>query len=240
MANRDAPTRTISKIGGVLYLIIIAIGVFGEAFVRSRIVVSGDAGATAANLRSMESLWRLGIAGEFVLLICGTCLTLIFYLLLRPVSKDLAVLMVFFNVISLAVEAMAGMNLVEALFPLGTAGYVTAFSPEQLYAMASLSVKAHGYGFGVALIFFGCTCVIIGQLILRSGYLPKTIGVLMLLAGVCYLVNSFALLLAPAVADRLFPAILLPAFVAELSFGLWLLVKGVNAEEWKRWEGRPA
>jgi len=215
-----ASPRALSRIGGLLYLIIIVIGLFGEAFVRNRIVVPGDATATAANIKSFESLWRFGIAAELVLLICAVGLTIIFYVLLRPVSRDLALLAVFFNLVSLAVEAVAALNLVAALFPLGNDAYLGAFEPKQLYAMASMSVKSHGYGFGVALIFFGCECVILGYLIFRSGFLPKTVGVLMQIAGVCYLVNSFALLLAPSLANRMFPVILIPAFVGEASLCL--------------------
>jgi hypothetical protein len=230
----EASPRVLSRIGGVLYLIIIALGFFEEAFVRSRIVVSGDSTATAANIRSLESLWRFGIAAEFALLISAVILTLILFILLRPVSRGLAMLAVFFNLVTIAVEAVAALNLAAALFPLENVGSLTAFQPEQLNAMAMLSVKSHSYGFGVALIFFGCECLVLGHLIYRSGYLPRTIGVLMLIAGVCYLTNSFALLLAPDIASRLFPAILLPAFVGEASLALWLLVKGVNVEKWKR------
>jgi hypothetical protein len=233
MDEHEVSPGALSRIGGVLYLIIIVIGLFGEAVVRNGIIVSGDAMATAANLRSMESMWRFGAAAEFVLLICAVALTLIFFVLLRPVSRDLALLATFFNLVSVAVEAVSALNLVAALFPLGSVAYLTAFQPAQLYAMATLSIKAHGYGFGVALIFFGCDCLVLGYLIFRSGYLPKTVGVLMQIAGVCYLVNSFALLLAPTVANRLFPAVLIPAFVGEASLCLWLLVKGVNVEKWQ-------
>ena len=230
----EASPQVLARIGGVLYLIIIVLGLFGEAFVRDRIIVSGDATATAANIRSLESLWRFGIAGEFLLLICATVLTLILFALLRPVHRDLALLTVFFNLVTIAVEAVAALNLVAALFPLGNAGYLRAFEPEQLHAMASLAVKSHSYGFGVALIFFGCECLVLGYLIFRSGYLPKTIGVLMQIAGLCYLANSFALLLAPRLASLMFPAILMPALVGEASLCLWLLFKGVNAEAWRR------
>ena len=228
-----------ARIGGALYLTIIVIGLFGEAFVRDRLIVSGNAAATAANVMSHESLWRFHIAAEIFLLICAVALLLILFVLLRPVSRDLALLAVFFNLVSIGIEAATTMYLLEALFPLGNAGYLKAFTPEQLYAMASLSLKSHGYGFGVSLLFFGCFCVIVGYLIFRSGYLPKTIGVLMQIAGVCYLTNSVALILSPAVANRLFPAILVPAFVGELSLCLWLLVKGVNVEKReKTWAGR--
>ncbi len=245
IARDDHEVRTspqiYARIGGVLYLIIIIVGLFGEAFIRNKIIVSGDATATAANIRSLESLWRFGIAAEFVLLICAVGLALIFFVLLRPVSRDLALLAVFFNLVTIAVEAAATLNLVAALFPLRNAGYLRAFEPEQLYAMASLSVESHGYGFGVALIFFGCFCLILGYLIFRSGYLPKALGVLMQVAGLCYLTNSFALIVSPSLADRLFPAILLPAFVGEASLCLWLLVKGVNVSKWKaRASAKPA
>jgi Domain of unknown function (DUF4386) len=229
-----ASPRALARIGGVLYLVIIVLGLVGETVVRARIVVPGDATATAANLRSMESLWRLGIAGELFLLICSVVLALILYVLTRPVSKDLALLAAFFNLISISIEAAYSLQLVEALFPLGNAGYLKAFAPAQLHAMASLSARSHVYGFGVALVFFGCFCLVIGYLIFRSGYLPKAVGVLMQIAGLCYLTNSFALVLAPSVADRIFAAIAVSAFVGEASLCLWLLVKGVDVERWNR------
>ena len=221
-------TRVLSRIGGVLYLIIIVGGLIGEVFIRNRFIVSDDATATAANIRSLESLWRFGIATEFFMLACTVSLALIFFVLLRPVSKDLALLAVFFNLISIAVEAVNEQQLLAALFPLGSAEYLRAFAPEQLSAMASLSLESYSYGFGISLIFFGCECVVLGYLIFRSVYLPKAVGVLMVIAGLCYLTNSFALILAPNFASRIFPAILIPAFIGELSLCLWLLVKGVN------------
>jgi len=235
MTDRTVETspQLYARIGGVLYLIIIVVGIFDEAFVRNRIIVSGDATATAANIRSLESLWRFGIAAEFFLLICAVALTLIFFVLLRPVSRDLALLAVFFNLVSVAVEAAVQLYLLGALFPLGKAEYLRAFEPEQLYALASLSVKSHSYGFGVALIFFGCVCLILGYLIFKSGFLPKALGVLMQIAGLSYLTDSFALILAPTFANRIFPAVLVPAFVGEASLCLWLLVKGVNVEKWE-------
>ena len=243
-ARAEVTARTIetspqlyARIGGVLYLIIIIVGLLGEAFVRDRLIVSGDAAATAANIMSHESLWRFHIATELFLLICAVALLFILFALLRPVSRDLTLLAVFFNLVSIGIEAATTMYLLEALFPLGNARYLNAFTPQQLYATASLSLKSHGYGFSVSLIFFGCFCLIVGYLIFRSGYLPKTIGILMQIAGVCYLTNSFALVLSPAIANRLFPAILVPAFIGEASLCLWLLVKGVNVQRWKEQAG---
>jgi Domain of unknown function (DUF4386) len=125
------------------------------------------------------------------------------------------------------------LKLFEALFLLGSADYLKAFEPNQLNAMAYVAIKLDGYGFGIGLIFFGFACLVNGYLIFRSGYLPRILGVLMQIAGLCYLTNSFALLLAPTFADRIFPTILFPSFIAELSLCLWLLVKGVNVPKWK-------
>lgn len=227
-ANR---ARLVARVGGVLYLIVIVIGGLGEAVVRGRIVVPGNATATAANLRSMEWLWRLGVTGEIVLLMCATALALILYVLLRPVSRDLALLGAFFNLVSIAIEGVAAGALAAALLPM-TNAYVGAFTPEQLNVMAMLAVRSHSTGFGIALIFFAMECVILGYLIFRSGYMPRSIGVLMQIAGVCYAINSFAQLLSPQLSSRLFPAILLPSLIAELSLALWLLAKGVRAEKW--------
>jgi hypothetical protein len=224
--------RFLARVAGVLYLIVIALGALGEAVVRGSIVVPGNATATAANLRSMEWLWRLGVAGEVVLLTCAIALALILYILLRRVSRDLALAAVFFNLVSIAIEGVAAVSLAAALLPLMSAPYLNAFAPEQISALAMLSVRTHTAGFGIALIFFGAECVILGYLIYRSGYMPRSIGVLMEIAGICYVINSFALLLSPPLSSRLFPAILIPPLVAELSLAVWLLVKGVNAEKW--------
>jgi hypothetical protein len=230
-----------ARIGGVLYLIIIVVGTFGEAFVRNRLIVSGDATATAEKIRSSELLWRVSIAGELFMLTCAVALALIFYVLLRPVSRDLALLAAFFNLVSIALEAANKLHLLVTLFPLANADYLRVLDPEQLHALAYLSIKSHGYGFGVSLIFFGCVCLVLGHLIFRSGYLPKVLGVLMQIAGLSYLTNSFALILSPSLADRLFPAILLPAFVGEASLCLWLLAKGVDVSKWMAWaSAKPA
>jgi Domain of unknown function (DUF4386) len=233
----EVSPRVLARVGGVLYLIVIVAGVFGEAFVRDRLIVSADPAATADNIRAFEFLWRLGIAGNLFHLACAVALTWILYVLLRPVSKDLALLAAFFELVSIGVEAVSKLFLLEALFPLANAQYVKVFEPEQLHALAYLPTRSHAYGFGVSLIFFGCACVVLGYLILKSGYLPKFVGVLMQIAGLCYLTNSFALILAPAFADRIFPAILLPAFIGEASLCLWLIVKAVDVGKWRAQAG---
>jgi hypothetical protein len=235
MIDRSVETspQVYARSGGVLYLIIILLGIFGEAFVRGRIVVAGDAVATAANIMRMESLWRFGIAAEFISLVCTVALAMIYFVLLRPVSKELNLLATFLRLVSIVIEVVAAMGLVAALFPLGNAGYLKAFTPEQLYVLASLAIKSHSYGFSVSLLFLGCTFLIHGYLIYKSGYLPRVLGILIQVAGVGYLTNGFALILYPAVANQVFLAIIIPVFVGELSLCLWLLVKGVNVQKWQ-------
>jgi hypothetical protein len=231
--------KVYARAGGLLYLIIIVAGMLGELFVRDRIVVPGDAMATASNIMASPLLWRMGIVGDLIMHTCDVPLMMIFYVLLRPVSRNLARLALLFNFIQTAVLVANKLNLLMPLFLLGNADYLKAFEPRQLHALSYLFIRLHGHGFGVGLIFFGFTCLVLGYLIFRSGYLPKVLGVLMQIAGLCYLTNSFTLLLAPAIANRMFPFILLPPFVAELSLCLWFLVKGVNVEKWREQARRP-
>src|SRR4029450_11644257 len=128
-----------ARIGGALSLVNIALGFFG-VFVRGRIVVGRDAAATAANLRSMESLWRLGIAAELVALVCGVALATIYFVLLKPVSRELNLLATFLRLLSFAIEAVAALGLCAALFPLGDPPYLGAFTHDQRAAFRILAI----------------------------------------------------------------------------------------------------
>src|SRR5215813_5940384 len=188
----ETSPKLYARIGGFLYLIIIVIGLFGEGFVRERLIVSRDAAANAANISSHESLWRFHITAELFLLLCAVWLTLILFFLKR-VSHELALLAIFFNLVSTTREAASAMYLIQVVFPLGNSAYLKAFTPQQLYALAHLSVKPHAYGAGVAVIFYGAYCLVAGYLIFGSGFFPKLIGIGLQVAGFCYLINSFAL-----------------------------------------------
>jgi hypothetical protein len=242
MTSASAATspQVYARIGGLLYLIIIVAGMTGELFVRGSIVVSGNAAATANNVITSTSLWRAGIAGDLVMHICDVGVMLVFYVLLRPVSRNLALLALLFNLVQTAVLVANKTNLLLPVFLLGDATYLTAFTPQQLQALAYVSLRTHDYGFGFGLIFFGVECIVIGYLIFQSGYLPKVLGILMAFAGASYLTNSFALILYPTLASRLFPVIMLPPFVAESSLALWLVIKGVNLTKWAERAAAPA
>lgn len=231
-ASPATSPQVYARIGGLLYLIIIVAGAAGELLIRGPIVVSRDAAATANNIMASQFLWRAGIAGDLVMHMCDVGLMLVFYVLLRPVSRNLAMLVVLFNLVQTSVLVANKLNLMLPLFLLGDAEYLKAIPAQELQALSYVSLRTHDYGFGFGLIFFGAECIVAGYLIFRSGYLPKVLGILMQLAGACYLTNSFALILFPALASNLFPAIMLPPLVAELSMALWLLVKGVNLPKW--------
>jgi len=235
MANRatDIRPQAYARVGGILYLTIILAGASGELFVRGSLVVSGNAAATATNILASRYLWRAGVAGDLVMHVCDVGLMLVFYVLLRPVNRNLALLAILFNLVQTSVLVANKLNLVLPLFLLADAPYLKAFTPEQLQALSYVAIRTHDYGFALGLIFFGVECLVVGYLIIRSSYLPATLGVMMQIAGVCYLINSFADVVYPPIASRLFPFILLPAFIAELSLALWLLVKGVDLSKWR-------
>jgi hypothetical protein len=233
-ADLETSPQRCARLGGLLYVTIIVAGAAGELLIRGRLVVSGDPAATARNIAASPFLWRVGIAGDLLMHLCDVGLMLVFFVLLRPVSRNLALLAVLFNLVQSAVLVANKLNLLVPLFLLGDASYLNAFSLPQRQALAYVSLRVHDYGFGFGLAFFGMECLVVGYLIVRSGYLPKTIGLLMQLAGACYLVNTFALVLSPVVASKLFPVILLPPFIAESSLALWLLLKGVDATNWAK------
>jgi hypothetical protein len=233
----ETSPQVYARIGGVIYLIIVAAGIFGELFVRGKLIVPGNGAATAGNIMAHELLWRIGIACDLLMHLCDVPLMLIFYVLLRPVNRNLALLALLFNLVQTAVLVANKLNLLTTLFLSEGAYNLKGLEPHQLQALTYVYARVHGYGFSVGLMFFGCTCLVLGYLIFRSGYLPKILGILMQVAGLCYLTNSFVLIIAPALEGIIFPVILIPPFIAELSLCLWLLVKGVNVANWNKQAG---
>lgn len=156
---------------------------------------------------SNPGLFRVAIAAHVVVGLTNVPLALVFYELFRVVSRRLAALVVFFTLVATSAEM--------------------AFVAVQL---ANRSVSTAGYD--VSSVFFAFYGVTIGWLVIRSQFLPSVIGVLLMVGAVCYLVFGFADILAPSVSSHLVPWIQLPSLLGELSFTLWLLIAGVNAERW--------
>lgn len=228
----EARPNLYARIGGALYLVIIALGIFSQVFVRDKVIVAGDAVATAANLTAMETLWRAGIATEVLMAIATVMLAMVYYYLLRPVHKEINLLAALLRMTSVTVQTGALVFLLLALYPLLNPAFTKTFAPDQLAALASMAIRAHSYGYSMALLFTGCTFLVHGWLIFKSGYLPKFLGVLIEFAGIGYISNGFAQILFPNVAGLVFMTIILPVLIGETTLSLWLLIKGVNIDKW--------
>jgi hypothetical protein len=229
--------KTKARIAGLLYLIIIIGGAFAQLGVRDRLVVSGNAAATAQNIAAHALLYRLGFATEVFYLLILVPLVFLLYDLFSVVNRRLAPIMVLFAATGAAVQAVILLAHYTPLIFLGGSLYLNAFSTEQLQAAAFVSLRIFDYGYMIALAFFGCFCLVLGWLILRATFFLRVIGVLLAIEGVLYLTNSFTHFVAPAVGARVFP-FLLASGIAEVSLCLALLVYGVNAPRWREQAAR--
>jgi len=217
-----------ARIAGVLFLLSMVAGGFGEAYVPSKLIVSADAAATAANIRNFDFLYRLGFAAFLIESLCDITLVLILYALLKPVSKELSLLAAFFGLIGTALFAFAELFYFAPPLILGRA-YLNTFTPDQLNSLALLSLKFYGYAGMIFTAYYGMSWIVRAYLIFRSGYLPKLLGVLMAIGGIGFVVRNFLLVLAPAYASDV---LLMLMFPGGLTMTVWLLVKGVNVQKW--------
>lgn len=221
-----------ARIAGLLYLLITIAAPFGELFVRGKLLVKDDVAATATNILANESLYRLGGVADLIAFACDVALAALFYALLKPASRSASLQAAFFRLMHAAVVSVATLAYFAPLLLLGRS--TPGFATEQLHSLVSVCLQVHGQGYNIGLFFFGIHCVLVGYLIFRSTFLPRVLGPLMAIAGVCYLINSLATFLAPAFKAQIYPLILVPAGVAELSLMLWLIFAGLNAERWKQ------
>ena len=220
--------RLLARIAGVFYLIITACALFAYLYVRGQVIVPGDMARTAANILAHEQLYRTGFSAAVIVVICNPPMGLILYELLKVVNPRLALLALVFIIISTTIEAVNLFNYITPLFTLTLPEYRGAFDPDELQALARGPIRLFGYAFSVSLTFFGVFCALNGYLILRSKFLPAVLGLLMIVAGVTYWINSFQLFLALPI-----PYIQWVTLIAELSLALWLLVVGVNEAKWR-------
>lgn len=216
-----------ARIAGLLYLVIIVCGIFSEVFIRSSLIEAGNASATAANILASEGLFRIGFISDSIMLLSDVAIAVLFYVLLKPVSKTLALMAAAFRLTQASVLGLNLLNYYAALLLLKGTGYTAAFETEQLNSLAALFLEMHSHGYDLGLLFFGLSSLILGHLVTRSDYFPSILGYGLMAAAVVYLVGSFTLFLFPGYESMIMPAYIVP-LVAELSFCLWLLVKGVR------------
>jgi hypothetical protein len=226
------PLRRWTRIAGSLYLVIFVVYPL-STLVRSSLVVPGDAAATADNIRTQETLFRLGMAGEATIVLVEIVLAAVLYALLRPVSRTMSLAAALARVAEAVV--MAAGCLVTSVFTLllvSEPGYLAAFDADQRDALALFFQEANDDIVLVWGFFFALSLVLTGWLVHRSGFLPRLVGILLALAGVGYIVQSFGTFLAPGLTDTWALIVLVLAIPGELVFALWLLIKGVDEDKW--------
>jgi hypothetical protein len=219
-----------ARTAGILYLLIILTAGFAEGAVRGAMVVPGDATATASNIIGGESLFRLGFAADLVAFLADTAVSILLYLLLKPVSRSVALIAASFRL--LAHPAIGAVNLLNHFAPimLLNGAYGETLGAGQVEALSLFFLEAHGIGYLIAGAFFGVHCLLLGWLLYRSPLFPTLLGIFLAVAALGYLIESFGTFLAPQHQQIYAWIVLLPAVVAELSLCLWLLIKGVRRE----------
>lgn len=229
MAERhtDYALMPLARWAGGLYLIIIVCGIFGEAYVRASLLVPGDAPATAANILGAEGLFRSGFVADVLMLLSDVAIAVLFYLLLRPVSRTLALMAAAFRLTQAAVLGLNLLNYYAALLLLQGKVFAEAFSGEQLAGLAMLFLNLHSHGYDLGLLFFALSSLILGYLVSRAAYLPSLLGYGLIAAALVYLLGSLSRFLFPEYLSLIAPAYIIP-LVAELAFCLWLLFRGVR------------
>jgi Domain of unknown function (DUF4386) len=232
MKSDTSSVQRYARTAGALYLIIIVLGVLAQFFVREKLIHYGDAAVTAGNIAGADLLFRLGFFSDLLTIVCDVAMELLFYILLRHVNKNLAVLVVLFALLGDAIMATTELNQYAATLLLGSAKYLTPFTTAQLQSLVLFNLNAQTGGLLISMVFFGFHCLFLGYLIFKSSFFPKTIGVLVVIGGAALLTNSFASLVMPS--WDLPELILLPDFISELAFCVWLIVKGVNLQKWRQ------
>jgi len=215
-----------ARMAAVLYLIITVFAPFSMLYVPSTLIVPGDGATTASNILASEGLFRLAIVSDAVVFLLEIVLVVMLYVLLKPVSQTLSLVAAFARLAMTIVQGMNLLNYFAALLLLSGAGYLTVFEPDQLHALVLLFLNAHET---VALIwglFFGLHLLVLGYLVYQSGYIPRILGVVLVLTSVCYLTQSFGNILLPKYKE-IFATIGFLSII-ELAFPVWLLIKGVK------------
>jgi len=217
--------KKLTRITGILYLFVVIGGVFSEGFVWGVLIVPHDAMETARNVLDSEVLFMAGFLVELLVFACSASVAALLCALLLPVNRMLAILATTFRAIMVG---MLGINLLNVLIPLLLLNGISfqALNELQRQELSLLFMLAHRIGFSLALFFYGFHCLMLGYLLYRSGYIPRLYGVMLVFAGGCYFIHSCAMFVFPSFAAMLYPAILVPAFVAEFLLSLRLVVRG--------------
>jgi len=219
-----------AKLAGFLYLLIVPFAILGLLYVPSTLVVPGDAATTASNIMASETLFRLGIVSALIAQIIHIFAVLALYKLLKVVNKKHALLMVIFSLVGVPIAMLSELNQFATLLLLNGAEYLAVFTADQLQALAMMFLELHEYGLIIAWIFWGLWLFPMGYLVFKSGYIPKFLGVLLMIGCFGYLIDFLLAILFPSLnmENSGFTSI------GEFLLPLWLLIKGVNADVWEK------
>ena len=235
MTNRiaDISLRKAALVAGFGYLPVFILGGFANF---PNFIVPGDAATTVNNIMASESLFRTYIASWVIVLAFDTLVAWALYILLKPVHKSLSLLAAWFRLVFVAIFGIALVNLLSVLPLLSGADYLTVFEPNQLQAQAMSFVNAYTFGVNISFVFFGLHIFFLGYLIYKSDYIPRILGVLLIVASIGYFIDSFASILSSNYASNeiyFIMFIAVPAIISELSLTLWLIFKGRKIPELK-------
>ncbi len=223
----------IARLAGGLYLVYILVTILADAIGRSALIVAGDAAATARNIMVSGWQFRLGFMGDLVGGVLFFLTAWALYVLLKPVDRNLATLFMLLNLAGVAVQCVNDLNLLAAQLLLSGAGYLSVFPVDQLQAWAMLFLSLFKDGGWVCQIFFGAWLFPVGYLIYKSGFLPKILGIIWMVHCFVWLSTFVQFFLFPSFTAITYLSYPL-GLMAEFGLGLWLLIMGVNVEQWKK------
>ena len=229
MTNRiaDISQRKAARIAGFGLLIMTILMPFAYFFVFESLIVPGDAATTANNIMANEWLFRFIICSFLIVIICDVVVAWALYILLKPVNKSLSLLTSWFRLVYATIFGIALINLFNVLPLLSDSDYLTVFEPNQLHAQVMLFLNVFDYGLTIGSVFFGIHLFVLGYLVFKSGYIPRILGILVIVAGLGYLIDNIIIILLPNhnVAIGMF------TFIGEVLLLLWLLFKGVKDQQ---------
>jgi hypothetical protein len=232
MTNKEGMNspQKIARATAFMFLIIFFLGMSTELFIRPGMIVSGDPAATVKNIAASEALFRLSLVSDLIRQMFLMLLPLVLYKLLKTIHKNIASLMVLFALVSVSISMLNELNHFAALLLSSGAGYLTAFKADQLNALVMFFLELRKYGTFIPQVL-SLWVFLLGYLVFKSGFLPRILGILLMIGGLCYIVGAVLFFLFPNFDLMIFG---LFAFIGELIFYLWLLIKGVNVEEWEK------